>query len=95
VRARREAIFQARKAFDTWNKRLADLKKQQSEQMPVFVELTKTHQGLFKARGDVITEFVSWKIAVAKLKQAQGILPAECGYTNCCHNQECHHELHE
>jgi hypothetical protein len=95
VRARREAIILAREASASWQKRIRDLKTRQSEKMPVFADLAKAYQDSFKARGEVVKEFLGWKIAVVKLKQAQGILPAECGYPECPRNKECHHESHE
>jgi hypothetical protein len=51
--------------------------------MPVFAELTKARIESYKARGEVVKEFLGWRIANVKLKQAQGILPAECGYLAC------------
>jgi hypothetical protein len=89
VRARREAIILAREASNSWQKRIRNLKTRQSEKMPVFAELAKAYQDSFKARGEVVKEFLSWKIAVVKLKQAQGILPAECGYTAGDPNETC------
>lgn len=83
VRARREAILLASEASNSWQTRIRNLKTQQSEKMPVFAELAKAQQDSFKARGEVVKEFLNWKIAIVKLKQAQGILPAECGYTDC------------
>ncbi|HTU16485.1 MAG TPA: hypothetical protein VMG10_00355 [Gemmataceae bacterium] len=80
VRARRTAILLAREASSSWEKRIRDLKTKQSEKMPVFAELAGAYQDSFKARGEVVKEFLGWKIAAVKLKQAQGILPAECGY---------------
>jgi hypothetical protein len=83
VRERREAIILAREVSGRWQARIADLEKQHAQGMPVFADLTKAHLESYKARGEVVKEFLGWKIAAVKLKQAQGILPAECGYTEC------------
>lgn len=92
VRARREVTILAREAADHWRERIKDLEKQQNQGMPVFADLTTAHMEWNKARGEVVKEFLGWKIAAMKVKKAQGILPAECGFTGCEQN---HHESHE
>ncbi|HWG41756.1 MAG TPA: hypothetical protein VN688_03150 [Gemmataceae bacterium] len=82
VRARREVTILAREASGRWQERIKDLEKQQGQGMPVFADLTTSYMESYKARGEVVKEFLGWKIAAVKVKQAQGILPAECGYTS-------------
>jgi hypothetical protein len=82
VRARRELTILARETAGRWQDRIKDLEKQRGQGMPVFGELTTAYMEWYKARGEVVTEFLGWKIAALKVKQAQGILPAECGYTD-------------
>jgi hypothetical protein len=86
VGARREATILAREASARWQTRIGDLEKQQAQGMPVFAALTNAYVESYKARGEVVKEFLGWKIAAVKLKQAQGILPAECGYGDCKNN---------
>jgi hypothetical protein len=83
VRARREFTILARQAAETWQARIRDLEKQRKQGINVFADWTKAHLEWYKARGDVAREFLGWKIAAVKVKQAQGVLPAECGYTGC------------
>ncbi len=83
IRARRQATILAREAADSWQERIRNLEKQRAEGIRGVAELSKTYLDWYKARGEVVKEFVGWKIAVAKLKMAQGVLPAECGYTEC------------
>lgn len=83
VRARREFTILARQAAETWQARIRDLEKQRKQGINVFADWTKAHLEWYKARGDVAREFLGWKIAAIKVKQAQGVLPAECGYTGC------------
>ena len=83
VGARREATILAREAAERWQERIRDLEKKQSQGMNVFADLTRAYMDSYKARGEVIREMLGWKIAAVKLKQAQGILPAECGYGEC------------
>lgn len=87
IGARREAIDLARRAASSWKERIDALKKQQAEGLEGELGLASAYQEWHKARGEVVNEFAGWKIAAAKLKQAQGILPAECGYSegaSCC-----------
>jgi hypothetical protein len=83
VGARRELILLAHRVAGHWNERIKDLEKKQRQGMPVFADLTTAYMEWYKARGDVAKEFLGWKVAAVKVKQAQGILPAECGYTDC------------
>jgi hypothetical protein len=82
VGARREIVILARQAAARWQERIKDLEKQQAQGLPVFADLTSAYMEWYKARGEVIKEFIGWKIAAVKVKQSQGILPAECGYTS-------------
>jgi hypothetical protein len=86
VRARRETIFRARQAADSWQDRIRDLEKQQAEGLKGALSLASAYLEWYKARGELVKEFLGWKIAMAKLKQAQGILPAECGHAECKEN---------
>ncbi len=89
VNARREAVVLAREASERRHERIRDLEKQRAEGLRGISELTQAHMDWYKARGEVIKEFLGWKIAAVKLKQAQGILPAECGYTDAAPCSEC------
>jgi hypothetical protein len=92
VRARREATILARQVAARWQERIRDLEKQHAQGMPVFADLTTARMEWYKSRGEVVKEFLGWKIAAVKVKQAQGILPAECGYSNnnsCMHSAAC------
>jgi hypothetical protein len=86
VRARRELTILARETAGRWQDRIKNLEKQRGQGMPVFADLTTAYMEWYKARGEVVKEFLGWKIAALKVKQAQGILPAECGYTDCQKN---------
>jgi hypothetical protein len=83
VRARREMILLARAVAHHWEDRIKDLEKKHAQGMPVFADLSAAYGDWYKARGEVTKEFLAWKIAAVKVKQAQGILPAECGYSGC------------
>jgi hypothetical protein len=82
VQARREAVLLAREVAERGEEHIRDLEKQHAEGIRGVTELSKRYMESYKARGEVVKEFLSWKIAAVKLKQAQGILPAECGYTD-------------
>ena len=82
VHARRKLVILARQVVARWEERIKDLEKQHAQGLPVFADLTSAYMESYKSRGEVIKEFLGWKIAAVKVKQAQGILPAECGYTS-------------
>jgi uncharacterized coiled-coil protein SlyX len=86
IGARREATLLARAAAGSWQERIRDLEKQHAQGIRGVAELNKAYMDSYKARGQVVQEFLGWKIAGVKLKQAQGILPAECGYSECQDN---------
>jgi outer membrane protein TolC len=86
IRAHRQATILARQAADSWEERIRNLEKQRAEGIRGVAELSKTNLDWYKARGEVVKEYIGWKIAVVKLKLAQGILPTECGYTECHRN---------
>ncbi|HTU91437.1 MAG TPA: hypothetical protein VMF69_15250, partial [Gemmataceae bacterium] len=83
IGARRDAIELARRAAGSWQERIRNLKKQQAEGLEGELGLASAYQEWHRARGGVVKEFIGWKIAAVKLKQAQGVLPAECGYAEC------------
>ncbi len=80
VNARRELVVLAGEAAERRQERILDLDKQRAEGLRGVAELDQAHMEWYKARGEVIKEFLGWKIAAVKLKQAQGVLPSECGY---------------
>jgi hypothetical protein len=82
VRLRRHLTYLARQVVDRWQVRIDELEKKGAEQMSVAAQLAAAQMESFKARGDVVREFIAWKIAAVQVKQAQGILPAECGYSD-------------
>jgi hypothetical protein len=86
IGARRETILRARQAADSWQARIRDLEKQQAEGLKGALSLASAYLEWYKARGEVVKEFTSWKIAFVKLKQAQGVLSAECGPSVCKEN---------
>jgi hypothetical protein len=86
IGTRRETILRARQAAASWEERIHDLEKQRAEGLKGPLSLASAYLEWYKARGEVVNEFLRWKIAAVKLKQAQGILPAECGYSDCKEN---------
>ena len=46
-------------------------------------DLSAAQLELLRAESDMLHRVIAWKIAEAKLKQAQGLLAAECGYGVC------------
>jgi hypothetical protein len=86
IGARRKGTVLARQAADSWQERIRDLTKQRAEGLRGVIELSNLYMEWYKARGVVVQEFLGWRIAVVKLKTAQGTLPDDCGYSDCkCH----------
>jgi hypothetical protein len=83
IGARRATILRSRQAADSWEDRIHDLEKQRAEGLKGPLSLASAYLEWYKARSEVVNEFLRWKIAAVKLKQAQGVLPAECGYSEC------------
>jgi hypothetical protein len=64
----------------SWQERVRDAKSRQQQGLSSFAEVAQTNLDWLKARADVVQEVMAWEIARVKLKQAQGLLVAECAY---------------
>jgi hypothetical protein len=61
--------------------------RREAKGAPQASEISAAQLEVFAAESDVFQAVVQWKIALVKLKQYQGLLAAECGYTlpaACC-----------
>ena len=62
----------------SWEEKLREVESRQRQGLAPFAEVASTTLDLLKARSDVLTEVMAWHIARVKLRQAQGLLAAEC-----------------
>ncbi len=80
VETRLREIAVAKERWDVWRQRVAELKEKRETDGVTAFDLSIAQLELLRAEGDVVHRVIAWKIAQAKLKQAQGLLAAECGY---------------
>jgi len=78
VEARLREIAVERQLSLAWKQRLDQLEKRQRIEEATFADLTAVKLKAFQAESDEIGRVVAWKIALAKLKEAQGKLIDEC-----------------
>jgi outer membrane protein TolC len=74
-------IAVAKERGQVWQQRMADLKDRRQTDGVTAFDLNAAQLELLRAEGDTLHRVIAWKIAQAKLKQAQGLLAAECGYS--------------
>lgn len=80
VDTRLREIAVAKERWEVWRKRVADLKEKRETDNVTAFDINAAQIELLRAENDTLHRVVAWKIAQAKLKQAQGLLAAECGY---------------
>jgi hypothetical protein len=72
----------------SWEAKEKEVRSRQGQGLTSFAEVASTTLETLKARADVIQEVMAWYIAHAKLRQAQGLLVAECAAANdACYPQ--------
>jgi hypothetical protein len=80
VETRLREIAVAKERLAVWRERVAGLKEKRGADGVTAFDLSAAELEVLHAEGDVLHRVIAWKIAQAKLKQAQGLLAAECGY---------------
>src|SRR5207302_1699969 len=78
-----QLVVLARQRVESFHVRVKEMEDKSKQGLASFVEVTQAHLEWLRARGDLIKEVMAWHIARVKLKQAQGILAAECGFEGC------------
>ena len=68
----------ARQKAGNEEQRIKELEEKKAKGLDVEGELSTTRLNLYKAQGERLKEVVEWKIALAKLRQAQGRLLEDC-----------------
>jgi outer membrane protein TolC len=91
VERRLRQVGLAKDKFDRCQSELRRLRERREAKGNVLLsEVSAAQLELFRAESDAFQAVVEWKVAVVKLKQSQGLLASECGYTlpaACC--EEC------
>lgn len=73
-------IAVAKERWESWKHRVAGLEEKRESDGVTASDLSTARLELLRAEGDAVHRIIAWKIAQVKLKQAQGLLAAECGY---------------
>ena len=78
LRSRTQLVAVAWAREKSWEEKAKEVQSRQKQGLASSAEMTSTTLELLKSRGEVIQEVMAWHIARAKLRQAQGLLSAEC-----------------
>ena len=86
VEAQLRGIAVAKQRQELWAQRVAAMEQKHEADGVTAFELSAARLELLRAEGDTVHRVIAWRIAQVKLKQAQGLLAAECGYhvPECC-----------
>jgi outer membrane protein TolC len=71
-------VILAQQEVENEERRIKELEEKKAKGLDVEGELTTARLNLYKAQGERLHEVVEWKIARARLRQAQGRLLEEC-----------------
>lgn len=82
VEAHLREIAVAKQATAAWEERISELTRKQKIDEASFAEISTARLKAFQAQSDETNRIVGWKIAQAKLKEAQGKLVLECQAEN-------------
>ena len=79
VQSQYERLAIAQSKVVSWRRRVAELEAKREVTDVTTFDLTRAKNSLFQSATDVNHHIVELKIARMKLRQAQGLLPVECG----------------
>ena len=80
VETRLREIAVAKERQELWAHRVAELQERHETDGVTAFDLSAARLEWLHAQSDTVRRVIAWKIAQVKLKQAQGLLAAECGY---------------
>jgi hypothetical protein len=83
VETRLREIAVAKERWDVWLKRATDLDTKRVTDGATAFDLSAARLEVLRAEGETLHRVIAWKIAQVKLRKAQGLLAAECGYRVC------------
>jgi hypothetical protein len=82
-------IAVARQKYNALQDRLADLTARRDADGVTPFDVSQAQLQLYQAERDLIAKVVGWKLAEVDLKEAQGVLPLECGVELPCACSAC------
>jgi hypothetical protein len=72
-----------KQAVAAWRNELDELAKKSQIEEATFLDISRARLKRLQAESDEIEQIVAWKIALVKVKEAQGMLVAECQGDHC------------
>lgn len=81
IRAKTQLVGLAREKINLAQTKLKDLQEKKERGLASNLDISAQKLALVQAQGELIQEVMAWHTARAKLKQAQGLLAFECGFT--------------
>ena len=81
IRAKTALVALTKEKIKLAQDKLSDLEDKKKRGVVSILETSAQRLVLDQAKGELIQEVMAWHTARAKLKQAQGVLAIECGYT--------------
>jgi len=81
VKTRLRQVTLAKEQLDNQQKRLKDRQALWGDEDVTPFEIAEARLSVIQAQSDLVHQVVAWKIACAKLKEAQGLLAFECGFS--------------
>jgi hypothetical protein len=87
VRTRLRLAALAKEKWDLWQAEAADLREKRRVEKATPFDVSAARLNALGAESDAIRAAAAWKIALVKLRQAQGLLASECGFplpSACC-----------
>jgi outer membrane protein TolC len=84
VEAQEQAVAAATEKAASLRERKVHLKQKMQANGVTYFDVVAAEQEVLQAEGILLQYVAEWKVALAKLRQAQGLLAFECGYSLPC-----------
>jgi hypothetical protein len=81
IKAKSQLVALAKEKVTSGQEKLKDLQEKRQRGLASPLDVSAQRLTLAQAQGEFLQEVMAWHVGRAKLKQAQGLLALECGYT--------------
>ncbi len=82
INAKSKLVALSKEKFKISQEKLKDLEEQKQRGVATPLDVAAQRVTVAQSQAEVLQEVMAWHTARAKLKQAQGLLALECGYTS-------------
>ncbi|HTN77137.1 MAG TPA: hypothetical protein VL096_17880, partial [Pirellulaceae bacterium] len=89
VETRLEQIGMTKRRLEFARQHLKASEERQAAAANAPLAVRKARLDTFAIEQDLLHDVIEWKLAIVKLKEAQGLLAVECGYDNASHVSYC------